>query len=82
MVVVQPVLFVNVMVAVPADMPDTIPLVAPTAATAALLLVHPPGVAISLKAVVPPTHTVVTPVMGLIRVTVTLVVTEQVPPKE
>ena len=49
------------MVAVPADMPDTIP-VLPTVATEALLLVQlPPGV-ISIKVVAAPAHTVARPV--------------------
>ena len=57
------------------------PLVRPIVAMPTLPLAHvPPAVAL-LKTVVPPTHTVVTPVIGLSRFTVTIVVTKQLPPK-
>lgn len=50
------------MVAVPAVMPVTAPVLL-TLATAVLLLLHTPPVTASLNVVVPPVHTVMVPVM-------------------
>jgi hypothetical protein len=69
------------MVAVPAVMPVTVP-VLPTVATPVAVLLHVPPVAASLKPVAEPTHTDAVPVMlpadgnGL---TVTVVVAADVP---
>lgn len=52
------------MLAVPAVIPDTIPVPAPTVATAVLLLLHAPPVLVVLKVVVCPTHALVLPVMA------------------
>ena len=63
-VVLQPVLSVLMMVAVPAPMPVTNPVVASIYATPGSVLLHePPGVA-SLSVVVWPTHRLVIPVIG------------------
>jgi len=62
-VVIQPVGNVYVIVAVPADMPPTVPFAAPTVPTAVLLLVQAPPADASLRVVVAPAQTVVTPVI-------------------
>ena len=52
------------MLAVPAVMPDTIPVPAPIVATAVLLLLQVPPVLVVLRVVVCPTHALVLPVMA------------------
>jgi hypothetical protein len=68
-------------VVVPALTPDTTPVEDPIVATDVLLLVQvPPPVAL-LNAVVPPTHTVVVPVIGVIGFTVIVLVAVAVIPQ-
>jgi hypothetical protein len=50
--------------AVPAVRPDTIPVPAPTVATAVLLLLHAPPVLVVLSVVVWPTQALVLPVIA------------------
>ena len=64
-------------VAIPPDMPVTTPFDAVTWATAVLLLLHEPPAEASLRIVLPPWHTVVFPVIGIMRFTVTIVVATQ-----
>ena len=52
------------MVAVPGDMPDTIPVPAPTPAMPGALLVHVPPAVPSTKVIVPPVHTDDEPEIG------------------
>jgi hypothetical protein len=52
------------MVAVPIDMPVTIPVANPTSATEGLLLLQVPPPVASLKVMLPPRHTVALPVTG------------------
>ncbi len=52
------------MLAVPAVIPDTTPVPAPTVATAVLLLLHAPPVLVVLSVVVCPTQALVLPVMA------------------
>ncbi len=80
---IQPVDPVYVIVAVPAEIPVTTPVVLPTVATPGALLVHvPPGVA-SVNVIVEPTHTADGPAItaGNAFTVITLVV-EQPPPNE
>jgi hypothetical protein len=64
-VVVQPAgVYENVIVAVSAVIPVTMPVVAPTTATVVLLLLHVPPDVASLSVVVAPTHKVRTPVIA------------------
>jgi hypothetical protein len=44
--------------------PATVPVVAPTVATAVLLLLQPPPIVKSVSVVVPPAHTCAVPVIG------------------
>jgi hypothetical protein len=70
-------------VAVPTEMPETVPLVAPAVATEVLLLLQVPPVVASLKTVDAPTHIIVVPVIGNgLGPTVTVVVTMHPVPKE
>ena len=52
------------MLAVPEVRPDTIPVPAPTVATAVLLLLQVPPVLVVPKVVVCPTHALILPVMA------------------
>ena len=67
--------------AVPKEIPVTIPVEAPTVATKALLLVHVPPVTELCNVVVPPTHVVVMPVIGATGLTVMVSVAEQPAPE-
>ena len=63
------------MVQVPAEMPDTMPVDEPTVATRVLLLLQCPPAVESDSVRVPPTHTLVVPLMpcmGDVAVTVTI----------
>ena len=73
------------MVAVPAELPVTIPAV-PTEATEELLLVHEPPVVVLLSVVVLPVHTVAVPVIVpadgvLVTVTICVAVLEPQAPE-
>jgi hypothetical protein len=72
-VVVQPLVNVKVMAAVPAVSPETTPVDAPTVATRTFPLVHVPGNEL-LNVVVEPTHTEAIPVGDGVAFTVTGVV--------
>lgn len=63
-VVKQPVPNVYVIVAVPANIPLTMPVPDPTLATAVLLLAHVPPPTELLNVLVVPSHTFITPVMA------------------
>jgi hypothetical protein len=65
------------MTAVPAETPVTSPVLVFTVATAVLLLLHVPPVAVFERVVVPFEHKVVFPVIGARGLTVTVVVSEQ-----
>ena len=63
-------------VALPADVPDTKPVDTSTVAIVVLLLLHVPLVVASLSAVVLPAQIIVLPMIGVIGFTVTDVVAE------
>jgi hypothetical protein len=63
-----------VIATVPTDIPVTIPEEEPALATAGLLVIHVPPVMVFPSEVVPPTHTVVLPVIGATGLTVSVVV--------
>lgn len=66
------------MVAVPGEIPVTMPVVKPTVAIVVLLLVHVPPPGASDNAVVNPVHTVLMPAMGDgVGLTVTVIEEEQ-----
>jgi hypothetical protein len=64
-VVPQLLVFVNVIVALPEATPVTTPVVLPTEATAALLVLHVPVVAVSTRVIVVPVQTNDAPEMAL-----------------
>jgi hypothetical protein len=64
-VVEQPVLIAYVTIAVPAEMPVTIPVPAFMVAMAVLLQFHTPPVVVLFNAAVAPVQTLVAPVMGV-----------------
>ena len=67
------------MVAVPADIPETIPVAAPALATAGLILLHEPPAIALLNVVELPAHIEAVPVTGATALMVTVVVALQPP---
>jgi len=64
-----------VIVGIPAVTPPTIPVVAPTVASAVLLLVQVPPPGVEFKVVVSPAQTVLVPVIAVgVRLTVSIMV--------
>lgn len=76
-VAIQPAVVVYLIIAPPADTPDTIPAITSTVAMVVLLLLHVPLMVASLNVVVLPAHMVVLPVTGVIGFTFISVVAEQ-----
>ncbi len=78
----QPVGKVYVIVVVPGEAPDTIPLPEPTVATTVLLLLQVPPVVALDKLIIAPTHTIDPPDIGETGYMVTVLIARHPVPKE